>query len=92
MSHYFTSGKNADLLNGEQEFRYGMALCAGDTVAVRAWVDDRRRREGRHGAMTVVTLASEGENQRGEMVFRGRSTLVLRDRPGSTASGGEVSP
>jgi len=50
---------------------------AGDTIAVTAWLEDVKVREGRGGRMTLVAVASEGVNQEGERAFLARAVLIV---------------
>jgi acyl dehydratase len=69
----------AGVLHGEQRFVYGEPICAGDVIAVRAWLEDVKARKGQRGTMTVLGVASEGVNQWGQMVFQAHATLIVTE-------------
>ncbi|WP_326540591.1 MaoC family dehydratase N-terminal domain-containing protein [Pseudorhodoferax sp.] len=66
----------AKILHGEQSFRYGQAVVAGDTVTVRSHIADIYARKG--GALQFIVKLSEAVNQRGEPVAQLRSVIVAR--------------
>lgn len=67
----------AGTIHGEQRFRYGAPIVAGDEIAVTSWLEDVKVRDGSRGRMTLVTVASEGLNQDGAMVFSAQAVLIV---------------
>jgi acyl dehydratase len=66
------------LLHGEQSFEYFKPIVAGDRLTVVTRVADVAERAGASGPMSLVVLEDEGKDERGELVFRSKKTLVLR--------------
>ena len=66
------------LLHGEQQIEYGRPILAGDRLTVVSRVADVQERAGSSGPMDILVLEDEGRDQQGALVFRTRSTLVLR--------------
>ena len=66
------------LLHGEQEFEYFRPIMAGDTISYSTELTDITEKQGKSGAMDIVTTEMTGHNQDGEKVFLGRSTVVIR--------------
>ena len=64
------------LLHGEQSFRYGQAVCAGDTVTVHSSISDIYDKKG--GKLEFVVKNSRVTNQRGELVAELGTVLVVR--------------
>jgi acyl dehydratase len=90
MDHWRTGGVGAlveavglDLgrvLHGEAAFAYLTPIRCGDELTARQVVADVTTREGkRGGAMTLVMIATEFSNQRGELAMRRTDTLIERD-------------
>jgi acyl dehydratase len=65
-------------LHSEQQIEYGRAIVAGDRITVRTRVADVQERAGASGPMDILVLEDEGRDPQGAIVFRTRSTLVLR--------------
>ncbi len=70
---------HAGVLHGEQEFEWGVPICAGDEIGVVGWVDAVKARSGQQGRMTMITVASEGTNENQEMAFRARAVLIVTE-------------
>ena len=68
----------ARVLHGAQEYRYERAIRAGDRLRCRTRLADVYERDGRLGRMTFLVIESEGRDDRGQLVFSGRSTAILR--------------
>ncbi|BDG03973.1 MaoC family dehydratase N-terminal domain-containing protein [Anaeromyxobacter oryzae] len=66
------------ILHGEQQFEYGRALVAGDRVTVTSRVADVLERPGASGPTDVIVIEDEGRDDKGELLFRSRATLILR--------------
>lgn len=69
----------ASLLHGEQGFTYHRDVCAGDTIVVRARIEDIYEKKG--GTLGFVVKVSRATNQRGELVAELRAVLVCRMEP-----------
>lgn len=61
------------VLHGEQKFRYGAPICAGDSITLKARITDIFDKKG--GALEFVTVDTSASNQRGEDV--GGMTRIL---------------
>lgn len=68
----------ARLLHGEQEYEYFSPIKAGDTISFSTTITDITEKEGKSGAMDIITTETTGHNQNNEKVFVGRSTVVIR--------------
>jgi acyl dehydratase len=66
------------VLHADQQFEYARALVAGDRIRVITRVADVLERPGTSGPMDVLVLEDEGRDEKGELVFRSRETLILR--------------
>lgn len=66
------------VLLAEQAFELTRPLVAGDVVTVRARVADVQTRPLPVGVAETVIIEHEGVESGGDIVFRGRSTFVLR--------------
>jgi acyl dehydratase len=66
------------VLHGEQQFEYARPVLAGDRITVRSRVADVQERPGASGATDVIVLEDEGRDEKGELVFKTRATLLLR--------------
>jgi acyl dehydratase len=67
-----------NILHGEQAFEYARPILAGDRITVRSRVADVQERAGASGPMDVIVIEDEGRDDRNELVFRTRATLILR--------------
>jgi acyl dehydratase len=66
------------ILHGEQQFEYARPVFAGDRITVVSRVADVQERAGASGPMDVLVIEDEGRDDKGEVVFRTRATLILR--------------
>jgi acyl dehydratase len=66
------------ILHSEQQFEYARPIVAGERLTVVTRVADVQERAGASGPMDVLVLEDEGRDEKGEWVFRSRSTLILR--------------
>jgi acyl dehydratase len=66
------------ILQSEQVVEYGRQVVAGDRVTVKSRVADVGERPGASGPMDVLVLEEEGRDDKGELLFRCRETLILR--------------
>jgi acyl dehydratase len=65
-------------LHGEQAFEYFRSLVAGDRITVVSRVADVQERAGASGPSDVLVIEDEARDDKGELVFRSRATLILR--------------
>ena len=66
------------LLHSEQQIEYGRAVVVGDRITIKSRVADVQERAGASGPSDVLVLEDEGKDDKGELVFRTRATLILR--------------
>ncbi len=66
------------MLHGEQAFEYFRPLVAGDRITVVSRVADVQERAGASGPSDVLVIEDEARDDKGELVFRSRATLILR--------------
>ncbi len=66
------------ILHSEQQLEFARALVAGDRVTVVSRVADVLERPSASGPMDVIVLEDEARDDKGEVVFRARATLILR--------------
>ena len=70
----------ARVLHGEAAWEYITPVRAGDELTAREVVADVTTKAGkRGGAMTLITIATEFTNQRGELAIRRTDTLIERE-------------
>jgi acyl dehydratase len=67
-----------NILQGEQAFEYARPIVAGDRLTVTSKVADVQERAGASGPMDVLVIEDEGRDDKNELVFRTRATLILR--------------
>lgn len=67
-----------NVLHGEQVIETLRPLVAGDRITVTSRVADVQERTGPSGTMDFLVLEDEGRDDKGELVFRTRETLILR--------------
>ncbi len=67
-----------NMIHGEQSFEYARPIVAGDRITVRSRVADVQERAGASGPMDVLVVEDEGRDDKNELVFRTRATLILR--------------
>jgi len=63
-------------LNGGNELEYYQPIKVGDTISVTGKLSDVREREGRTGKMLFMTLELTYKNREGEVVVKGRNTII----------------
>jgi acyl dehydratase len=66
------------MLLGEQAIELTRPIFAGDRITVVTRVADVQERAGASGPSDVLVLEDEGKDEKGELVFRTRATLILR--------------
>jgi acyl dehydratase len=66
------------LLHGEQEFTHHRPMYAGDRITVVQRIAECTVKSGKSGDMDLMTLITDGTNERGEAVFTARSLVVIR--------------
>lgn len=69
------------LLHADQSFEYFRQICAGDSIQVVAVIAEISERAGATGPMDVVVVEDEGRDDQGNLVYRGRKTLIVRPAP-----------
>jgi acyl dehydratase len=67
-----------NVLHGEQVIETARPIVAGDRITVKTKVADVQERTGPSGTMDFLVLEDEGRDDKGELVFRSRETLILR--------------
>ena len=67
-----------NVLHGEQVIESMRPILAGDRITVKGKVADVQERTGPSGTMDFLVLEDEGRDDKGELVFRTRETLILR--------------
>jgi acyl dehydratase len=65
------------LLHGEQSFTYFAPICAGDVISVERWIVDVFSKK--QGQLEFAIYESCYMNQRGEVVARASTTLIVRN-------------
>ena len=70
--------QSRSLLVGEQSFEYYQPICAGDRLYVTSRVVDIYEKLGTGGVMDFAVIEDEGRDERGELYYRARRTLVVR--------------
>lgn len=63
-------------LNAGNELEYYQPVKVGDVISVTGKLADLREREGKMGKMLFMTLELTYKNQKGEMVIKGRNTII----------------
>ena len=66
------------VLIGEQSFEYHQPICAGDRLMVSSRVVDIYEKMGAGGVMDFAVIEDEGRDEKGELVFRARRTIIVR--------------
>ena len=64
------------LLHGEQRFKYGKPIYAGDEITLQSEITDMYEKKG--GALKFVITQTTATNQNGEMVGSMINSLVIR--------------
>lgn len=63
-------------LNAGSELEYYQPVKVGDVISVTGKLADLREREGKMGKMLFMTLELTYKNQKGEIVIKGRNTII----------------
>jgi len=63
-------------LNGANELDYYQEIKVGDVISVAARLSNMRKREGKEGRTLFMIVDITYQNQRGEVVARGRNTFI----------------
>ena len=63
-------------LNGANELEYYQVIRVGDVVSVTARLSNLRKHEGKEGRTLFMIVEITYQNQKGEMVARGRNTYI----------------
>jgi acyl dehydratase len=66
------------LLHVDQQLEYGRPIVAGDSLTITSRVADVQERAGASGPMDILVVEDEARDPQGQLVFRARSTLVIR--------------
>jgi acyl dehydratase len=66
------------LLHVDQQLEYARPIVAGDVLTVTSRVADVQERAAGAGPMDILVLEDEGRDAQGTLVFRTRSTMVIR--------------
>ena len=64
------------VLNGGSELEYYQKIHVGDVISVTGKITSLRKREGKMGKMYFIIAELTYENQRGEVVAKGRNTTI----------------
>jgi acyl dehydratase len=75
--HSLDLGSRA-LLHVDQQLEYGRPILAGDVLTITSRVADVQERAAGAGPMDILVLEDEARDAQGALVFRTRSTLVIR--------------
>lgn len=67
----------ARLIHGNEEYAYERPIRAGDRLLCHREIRDLFFKQGKLGAMTFVISVIEGRDPAGELVFTGKSTLII---------------
>jgi acyl dehydratase len=67
----------ARVLHGEQEYTYERPIVAGDVLRCQSTVIDVYERTGKLGSMTFMVSEVRGEDLAGNLVFTGKSTVII---------------
>lgn len=65
------------ILHGEQRFRYGTPICAGDRITLKTRIADLY--DKKNGAMEFIVLETDAVNQRGEDAGGMTRVVVVRN-------------
>jgi len=66
------------VLVGELSLEYHQPICAGDRLLVSSRVVDIYEKMGTGGVMDFAVVEDEGRDERGELVYRARKTIIVR--------------
>ncbi len=70
--------KDRQVLVGEQSFEYHRPICAGDRLLVVSRIVDIYEKLGAGGVMDFAVIEDEGRDERGELYYRARRTIIVR--------------
>jgi acyl dehydratase len=70
--------KDRQVLVGEQSFEYHHPICAGERLLVTSRVVDIYEKLGTGGVMDFAVIEDEGRDERGELYYRARRTIIVR--------------
>ena len=65
-------------LHGEQEFIYERPIVAGDVLSCSNELVDVYEKESKNKKMTFYILETRGEDEKGNLVYRSRTTIIYR--------------
>lgn len=71
-------GGERGLVHADQSFDLYLPICAGDRIEVVAAIADVSERAGAGGPVEVVVVEDEGRDEQGNLVYRGRRTVIVR--------------
>ncbi|MBI5542523.1 MAG: MaoC family dehydratase N-terminal domain-containing protein [Deltaproteobacteria bacterium] len=80
------------VLIGEQSFEYHQPVCAGDRLTVTSRVVDIYEKMGTGGVMDFAVVEDEGRDEKGELVYRARKTIIVRPPTRTPEAGGDSAP
>jgi acyl dehydratase len=66
------------LLHGEQEFFFERPLYAGDRLTLHARLAEASVKQGKSGPMDLLVIETVASDERGAVVYRTRSTAVIK--------------
>ena len=66
------------VLIGEESLEYHKPICAGDRLVITSRVVDIYEKMGTGGVMDFAVIEDEGRDDRGELVYRARKTIIVR--------------
>lgn len=75
---WFTSIDRKRMLYAEQEFRYKRRIVAGETIKCIEIVKDVYSKFGKNGELTFIVKDKEGYDEKNELLFIERQTLVVK--------------
>jgi acyl dehydratase len=76
------------VLTGEQSFEYHQPICAGDRLLVSSRVVDIYEKMGTGGVMDFAVIEDEGRDEKGELAYRARRTIIVRPPMRTPEAGG----
>ncbi len=80
------------VLVGEHSLENHQPICAGDRIYVTTRVVDIYEKLGTGGVMDFAVVEDEGRDEKGELFFRTRRTLVVRPTAKTEASAAPATP
>ncbi len=70
----------ARFIHANEEYTYHRPIRAGDVLTCRRRVEDVFTKQGRLGVMTFVIATIEGRDPAGDLVFTGKSTVIIHGK------------